>query len=131
MLTGATFALSLMSGALAQPAVKDCPGGLDAEGKEELLRKALGCDAALELFQACAYGASGDTGLSVAVIENCEAGFASRLSPTQRKAYDSEMKRCSAKARGGREGTMYISMAAFCRAGVAQKYARRLAAPKR
>ena len=128
----AAFAALLVMSAssVAAPKVeKECPAGLDADATEELLRKASSCDAAMELFQACAYGASGDTGLSVAVIENCEKGFAAKLSPTQRKAYDAEVKRCNAKARGGREGTMYISAAAFCRAGVAQKYARRFAKP--
>jgi hypothetical protein len=120
--------------AFAAPAApkvqKECPGDLDAEGKEELLRKAPTCDGAMELFEACAYGATGDTGLSDAVIENCEQGFASRLSTAQRKSYNAEVKRCDAKARGGRDGTMYISAAAFCRAGVAQKYARRFAKQK-
>src|SRR5262245_4296286 len=109
---------------------KECPAGLGPEAQEDLLRKAPSCDAAMELFEACAYGASGDTGLSVAVIENCESGFLSRLSRTQRRLYDAEMKRCNAKARGGREGTMYISAAAFCRAMVAQKFARRYARRK-
>lgn len=125
----ALAALLLLSGsAVSAPKVqKECPGGLDADGKEDLLRKAPSCDAAMELFEACAYGASGDTGLSTAVIENCEKGFAAKLSTAQRKSYNAEVKRCDAKARGGREGTMYISAAAFCRAMVAQKYARRFA----
>jgi hypothetical protein len=120
--------LLFAAGALAAPKVqKECPGGLDADAKEELLRKAPSCDAAMELFDACAYGASGDTGLSAAVVENCEKGFAAKLSKARRKSYDAEVKRCDAKARGGREGTMYISAAAFCRAMVAQTYARRFA----
>jgi hypothetical protein len=129
----AVLLMLALPAALAAPAAKvqkECPGDLDAEGKEELLRKAPTCDGAMELFEACAYGATGDTGLSDAVIENCEQGFASKLSTSQRKSYNAETKRCDAKARGGRDGTMYISAAAFCRAGVAQKYARRLAKPK-
>ena len=126
-------ALLLLSGSAipAPKAQKECPGGLDADAKEELLRKSQNCDAAMELFEACAYGASGDTGLSEAVIENCEKGFAARLSAAQRKTYDAEVKRCDAKARGGRAGSMYISAAAFCRAGVAQNYARRFAKLKK
>jgi hypothetical protein len=127
----ALAALLLLSGSAASaPKVqKECPDGLDADGKEDLLRKAPSCNAAMELFEACAYGASGDTGLSEAVIENCEKGFAAKLSLAQRKSYHTDVKRCDAKARGGREGTMYISAAAFCRAGVAQNYARRFAKP--
>ncbi len=123
----AVLVLAAVTASAAPKVQKECPGGLDADGKEDLLRKAPSCDAAMELFNACAYGASGDTGLSAAVIENCEKGFAAKLSKAQRRAYDTEVKRCDAKARGGRDGTMYISAAAFCRAGVAQKYARRFA----
>jgi hypothetical protein len=139
MLSRAILAASAVLLMLAPPAAlggpapkvqKECPGGLDGEEKENLLRKAPTCDGAMELFEACAYGATGDTGLSEAVIENCEKGFAAKLSTTQRKSYNAEVKRCDAKARGGREGTMYISAASFCRAGVAQKYARRFAKPK-
>jgi|RhiMethySRZTD1v2_1073278.scaffolds.fasta_scaffold33090_3 hypothetical protein len=136
MRLGSIIALAVLlvlsgSATSAPKAQKECPEGLDADGKEELLRKAPSCDAAMELFEACAYGASGDTGLSEAVIENCEKNFAGRLSAAQRKTYDAEVKRCDAKARGGREGTMYISAAAFCRAGVAQNYARRFAKLKK
>ena len=125
-------ALLVLSGsAVAAPKVqKECPSGLDFDGKVELLRKAPSCDAAMELFEACAYGASGDTGLSTAAVENCEKGFAAKLSTAQRKSYNAEVKRCDAEARGGREGTMYIAAAAFCRALVAQKYARRFAKAK-
>jgi hypothetical protein len=122
--------LASTAGQPAAPKVqKECPGGLDADAKEELLRKAPTCDAAMELFEACAYGASGDTGLGDAVIENCEKSFASKLSTSQRKAYEAEVRRCDAKVRN-KQGTMYISAAAFCRAGVAQKHARRFSRAK-
>jgi hypothetical protein len=81
------------------------------------------CNEALKVAESCAYGASGDTGLTNIVIGKCEADFLTKFSSTQRKTYKAEIKRCDAKARGGREGTMYIAAAAFCRADVAQRTA--------
>ena len=97
------------------------------EAREEAVRKAPSCREALDVMEACAYGATGDTSLGEIVREKCEAGFLTKLSKAQRKTYDAEVKRCDAKARGGREGTMYISAAAFCRAGVARDTAAKFA----
>ena len=114
---------------------KDCPVETRVEGtleaKEEAIRKAPSCQEAFAIMEACAYGAGGDTGLGEAVRERCEPGFLPKLSKAQRKNYDSEVKRCDAKARGGREGTMYISAAAFCRAQVVVRTAGRFVKPKR
>ena len=107
---------------------QDCPAeGSGWEGREDAVRKAPSCNEALKVAESCAYGATGDTGLTNIVIEKCEADFLTKLSKAQRKTYHAEVKRCDAKARGGREGTMYISAAAFCRAIVAQRTARRFA----
>jgi hypothetical protein len=114
---------------LAAPAAaKDCPTQeFSHEAREQAVRDAPTCQASLEVMEACAYGATGDTSLGEIVIEKCAADFLTKLSKAQRKTYETEVKRCDAKARGGREGTMYISAAAFCRAGVAQRTARRFA----
>ena len=112
---------------------QDCPAeGSGWEGREDAVRKAPTCNQAFKVAEACAYGATGDTGLTNIVIEKCEADFLAKLSTAQRKTYKAEIKRCDAKARGGHEGTMYISFAAFCRAGVAQRTAAKFAkAPQR
>ena len=112
---------------------KDCPQqDFTHEAREEAVRKAPSCWASLDVMEACAYGATGDTSLGEIVREKCEAGFLTKLSKAQRKTYDAQVKRCDAKARGGREGTMYISAAAFCRAGVAQRTAAKFAkAPRK
>jgi hypothetical protein len=82
-----------------------------------------GCDKAMKLFKDCAYTASGDVLLGEAVEKKCEVDFLRRLSATERRAYQGELKRCDEKYRG-EQGTMYRSFTAFCRAEVSQRYAR-------
>lgn len=82
-----------------------------------------GCDQAMKLFQDCAYTASGDVLLGEAVEKKCEADFLPRLSAVRKRAYQGELKRCDNKYRN-KEGTMYLSFTAFCRAEVSQRYAR-------
>src|SRR3954471_21271842 len=77
---------------------KDCPvENFTAEAKESAFRKAPRCQQALEVMQACAYGATGDRGLADALQERCEPEFVGKLSKAQKKAYDREQKRCDAK----------------------------------
>jgi hypothetical protein len=95
---------------------KDCPVeefALDA--REDAIRNAPGCMQALEIMQACAYGAGGDTSLAAALRERCEPEFLPKLSKAQKKAYDREQKRCDDKY-AKRSGTMYRSFTAFCQA---------------
>jgi hypothetical protein len=82
-----------------------------------------GCDKAMKLFEDCAYTASGDVLLGEAVEKKCEVDFLPRLSAIERRAYQGELKRCDDKYRH-KEGTMYLSFTAFCRAEVSQRYAR-------
>jgi hypothetical protein len=82
-----------------------------------------GCDKAMNLFKDCAYTASGDVLLGAAVEKKCEADFLRGLSATQKRAYRGELRRCDEKYRN-KEGTMYLSFTAFCRAEVSQRYAR-------
>jgi hypothetical protein len=82
-----------------------------------------GCDKAMKLFQDCTYTASGDVLLGEAVEKKCELDFLPRLSAIERRAYQGELKRCDDKYRH-KEGTMYVSFTAFCRAEVSQRYAR-------
>ena len=112
---------------------KDCPvetrveGTLDA--KEEAIRKAPTCKAAYEIMEACAYTASGDTGLGEALRERCEPEFLPKLGKTVRRAYDQEQKHCSNKY-AKKSGTMYVSFSAFCRAESTVKYATKYGAKK-
>lgn len=88
------------------------------------LDAAPGCDAAMKVFEACEYGASGDVQFGAVVEKKCEADFLRRLKPSERLSYRREMRRCDAKYRN-ESGTMYLSFTAFCRAEVAQRYSRR------
>jgi hypothetical protein len=82
-----------------------------------------GCDQAMKLFQDCAYTASGDALLGEAVEKKCEVDFLPRLPLAKKQAYQGELKRCDNKYRN-KQGTMYVSFTAFCRAEVSQRYAR-------
>jgi hypothetical protein len=82
-----------------------------------------GCDRAMQLFEACEYGTSGDIHLGAAVEKKCEADFLERLKAQQKLTYQREMRACDRKYQN-ESGTMYRSFTAFCRAEVAQRYAR-------
>lgn len=119
----------LLLGAPAK--AQDCPAeGSGWEGREDAVRKAPTCNAALKVAESCAYGASGDTGLTLIVREKCEADFSAKMSKAQRQSYDRGIKRCDEKYRR-QEGTMYRSMAAFCRATLARDTAAKFARAKK
>lgn len=111
--------------AVVASAAAECP---TREGDRilDLLDQAPSCEASLALFQACAYGASADVGLSEVVIGKCERDFLIRLSPPQRRTYAAEQQRCARKYQN-ETGSMYRSFEAFCRAILAQSYAGRTA----
>jgi hypothetical protein len=110
---------------------QDCPAqGSGWEGREDAVHKAPTCNEALKVAESCAYGASGDTGLTNIVMEKCEADFSTKMSKAQRRAYDRGIKRCDEKYRR-QEGTMYRSAAAFCRATLARDTAAKFAKASR
>jgi hypothetical protein len=105
----------------------DCPidhGATDPlwKLKEDAIRKAPTCKQAYEIMQACAYGATGDNGLSRAVHEKCEPLFLLKLSKAQRRAYDREQRHCDDKY-AKLDGSMYRSWTFFCQAENAVAYA--------
>ena len=87
------------------------------------LNAAKGCDAAMKVFEACEYGASGDVQFGEVVEKKCEADFLDKANAAKKRAYKRELGVCDRKYRN-QSGTMYISFTAFCRAEVAQRYAR-------
>jgi len=131
MLVRAVLRLTVILLLAAPVRAMDCPvetrveGTLDA--KEDAIRKAPTCKRAYEIMEACAYTASGDTGLGEALRERCEPGFLPKLSKAQRRAYDREQKRCTNKY-ANKSGTMYVSFSAFCRAGSTVKHAEKYGA---
>jgi hypothetical protein len=104
---------------------KDCPvEEFTLDAREDAIRKAPGCMQALDIMQACAYGAGGDTSLSAALHERCEPELLPKLSKAQKRAYDREQRRCDDKY-AKHSGTMYRSFAAFCQAQSTVNYSRR------
>ena len=78
----------------------------------------------MKVFKDCAYTASGDVQLGAAVEKKCERDFLGHLGTAERRAYQREMRVCDHKY-DSESVTMYRSFTAFCRAEVAQRYARR------
>jgi hypothetical protein len=87
------------------------------------LQAAKGCDAAMKVFEACQYGATGDAEFGEIVEKKCEADFLKKAGASKKQAYQRELGVCDRKYRN-KSGTMYISFTAFCRAEVARRYSR-------
>ena len=103
-------------------APEECPAkSMAMDDIIAVLNEAPSCDRAMKLFEACEYGASGDTQFGDAVEKKCEADFLPQLKSPQKLSYQREMRVCDRKYRN-QSGTMYISFTAFCRAEVAQRY---------
>ena len=115
-------ALAVILSFAASVRAEDCPAkSTDMDDIIAALNAAKGCDAAMKVFQACEYGASGDVQFGEVVEKKCESDFLDRLKAPQKAAYQREMGVCDRKYRN-QSGTMYISFTAFCRAEVAQRY---------
>jgi hypothetical protein len=109
-----------------QAAPAECPAKTTLlEDVVAALNGARGCDAAMKVFEACQYGASGDTEFGDIVEKKCEADFLGRADASKKQAYKRELGVCDRKYRN-QSGTMYISFTAFCRAEVAQRYSQRM-----
>jgi hypothetical protein len=123
MLCRTVLAVSAMLLLVTPLRAKDCPvQEFGLEAREDAIRKASTCRQALEIMEACAYGAGGDTGLGAAVRERCEPEFVSKLDKARRRAYDREQRRCDRKY-ARQSGTMYRSITAFCQAQSAVAHA--------
>jgi hypothetical protein len=108
---------------IAAPArAEDCPAkSTQSDDVVASLKQAKSCDAAMKVFQACQYGASGDVEFGEVVEKKCEADFLDKADASKKQAYKRELGVCDRKYRN-QSGTMYISFTAFCRAEVAQRY---------
>ena len=116
-------ASAILLAALPAAAAEDCQG-LRQEEREAVIRKAPTCDKAMVAFGDCAFGASGDTGLGQIVTEKCQGDFLQKLGSWRKSGYERGIKRCNDKY-ARKDGTMYVAMAAYCRAQLAQTYARK------
>jgi hypothetical protein len=119
ILAGSTILLATLPVAAAE----DCQS-LQNEERQAVIRKAPTCDKAMVAFGDCAFGASGDTGLGQIVTEKCQGDFLEKLRSGQKHGYERGIKRCNDKY-ARKDGTMYVAMAAYCRAQLAQTYSRK------
>ena len=120
-LTAITLVLACVF-ALGSALAADCPAkSTQMDDVIASLNAAKGCDAAMKVFEACQYGASGDVQFGEAVEKKCEADFLDRAGAARKAAYRRELGACDEKYKN-QSGTMYRSFTAFCRAKVAQRY---------
>lgn len=115
-----TLTLLLAMPALAQSA--ECPVGGDAS--RAAIEAAPNCSAAMKQVRACPWGSGMDNILWRHAMDRCEAGVFARLTPAERKRLDEGEAAC-ARRYARRSGTMAVSQAALCRAGVAERLAKR------
>ena len=126
-LLSAVFLTVLLSVGAVPAAAEDCPvKPFEMDGIIAAVNAASGCGASMKVFEACQMGSTADVQFGDAVEKKCEAAFLSRLKAPQKRAYEDQLGRCDEKY-ADKQGTMWRSAAAMCRAAVSQRYARRIA----
>lgn len=114
---------ALLSSALA---ASDCPVPLgQAQYSAEVaaaIKATPTCNAATELAESCALGATADTQIALVAERQCGLAFWTKLSGSEKKHYNQLQAKCAQKY-AQHQGTMYQSAAAFCRLAVARLYA--------
>ena len=119
----AAAALGLVA-ATAAPASaqRTCP---HQEGDRDRITRTLqaanSCQTAYDTMNACRSNTGGDVELAEIVIQRCEGSFLAGLAPAARRTYDGERQACRDRYAKSR-GTMYVSFAVTCEAGVAARY---------
>jgi hypothetical protein len=99
---------------------------IERDALDDAVEQAPSCAAAYKLFEDCGLGSSADVPLGATVQERCEKDFSSKLDAARKKAYERQLAACDRKY-AHRSGTIYLSYAAFCRAGAARDLAKRYA----
>lgn len=118
LILAAVLVASAASAALAD----DSCFGSDADALSAALEKAGSCRAAFAKFSECAWGSSADLAFGDIVVKTCEGAFLAKLSPAGKTNYEDEAALCDYE-RARQDGTMYRSLSALCRAGVAARFA--------
>ena len=126
-LSSAVFLAVLLSAGAVPAAAEDCPvKSPEMDGIIAAVNAASGCDASMKVFEACQMGSTADVQFGDAVEKKCEAAFLSRLKTPQKRPSQDQLGRCDEKY-ADKQGTMWRSATAMCRAAVSQRYARRMA----
>jgi hypothetical protein len=126
-LSSAVFLAVLLPAGSVPAAAEDCPvKSFEMAGIIATVNAASSCDASMKVFEACQMGSTADIQFGDAVEKKCEAAFLSRLKTPQKRTYQDQLGRCDEKY-ADKQGTMWRSATAMCRAAVSQRYARRMA----
>jgi hypothetical protein len=104
---------------------EDCPVQFGVDNYLDRVASAIksttNCAQAVSVAEACALGASGDSFTVPFAERKCGLDFWKKLSPADKKIYGSLQAKCDHKYEN-MQGTLYISLNAFCRLRVAQLY---------
>ena len=114
------LAVALVLPALPATSADNCPSPI--ENIEPALSSANTCEAAVDLFNACALGADADVSHAALAQTRCEKTFLESLSASSKRRYRAELARCWRQARN--DGSMSRAMAAGCALNVAGDYSR-------
>jgi hypothetical protein len=100
----------------------DCPVKIGSPSYMSDVIKAVnaanGCYSASQVAQSCAMGSSGDGSIAGAARVKCEADFVKKAPKADLATYQALLQKCTNKYKN-MQGTMYISMNAFCHLQVA------------
>jgi hypothetical protein len=119
--------LAVLSAGALPAAAEDCPvKPAEMDGIIAAVKAASSCDASMKVLEACQMGSTADVQFGDAVEKKCEATFLPRLKTPQKRAYQGQLGRCDEKY-ADKQGTMWRSATATCRAAVSQRYAHRRA----
>jgi hypothetical protein len=91
---------------------------------EAVVKAGSTCERSYQTFVACQLGSSGDSALAEIVQGKCEPLFLGDASPATKRAYKKAQVLCDQIADKS-QGTMYLGLAAVCRAGAARDFARK------
>ncbi len=116
------FALCGLAMAATPSPAGNCPVSGGGE-RQNFVREAPSCEEAVRRFKLCSIGASLDGPLALRVSEVCEKAYLSKLPEKEREAYRAAIDACNAPY-AARQGTMYRSIAAFCRVDMMAQYAK-------
>jgi hypothetical protein len=93
----ASAVAAILALSAADAFAEDCRAKSTSMDIVAALEASSGCDAAMKLFEACEYGASGDVDFGAVVEKKCEADFFSPLKVPEKMSHQREMRICDRK----------------------------------
>jgi len=103
----------------------DCPAQIGDDNYIDKVAAAIkatdSCEGGSQMAEACSLGASGDAPITQVAQVKCEGDFMKKLTKADVQTYNNLQTKCESKYKN-MQGTMYISMASFCRLQVARLY---------